>query len=161
MSIGARLRFAFRFGRFGRRHNGLMVRLSDQTEHADFLNVLAAERRELALTITTATPLRKSRNSTQGRRIARLREQARSQIGEQLDAGARRRFRGHIAVELALNVPGTRRYDAGLGPLVKAYLDVLKGPVVFDDADVDHLPVLRAPSQGAAGCCSAEQQSAC
>lgn len=127
-----------------------MVRLSDQTEHADFLNVLAAERRELALTITTATPLRKSRNSTQGRRIARLREQARSQIDEQLDAGARRRFRGHIAVELALSVPDARRYQAGLGPLVKAYLDVLKGPVVFDDADVDHLLVLRVPSQGAA-----------
>ena len=127
-----------------------MVRLSDETERADLLNVLAAERREIALTITTATPLRKSRNSTQARRIARLREQARSQIGQQLDAASRRRFRGHVAVELGLSVPSSRRFDAGLGPMVKAYLDVLKGPVVFDDADVDHLLVLRAPAEDAA-----------
>lgn len=127
-----------------------MVRLTHQAEHADFLNVLAAERRELALTITTGTPLRKSRNSKQARRVARLREQARSQIDEQLDAVARRRFRRHIAVELQLSVPDSRRHDAGLGPLVKAYLDLLKGPVVFDDALVDHLLVLRLPSEGAA-----------
>jgi hypothetical protein len=127
-----------------------MVRLTDQAEHADFLNVLAAERRELALTISTGTPLRKSRNSKQARRVARLREHARSQIDEQLDAVVRRRFRGHIAVELRLSVPDSRRHDAGLGPLVKAYLDLLKGPVVFDDALVDHLLVLRVPSDGVA-----------
>ena len=125
-----------------------MVRLSPETEHADFLNVLAAERRELAVKITSDRPLRKPRTATHSRQVAILREQARQQIVLQLDAQGRRAFRGRIAVELSLGLPGGARHDAGLPALVKPYVDLLKGPVVFDDARVDHLLVLRQPSAG-------------
>lgn len=120
-----------------------MVRLSPETEHADFLNVLAAERRELAVTITSDRPLRKPRTATHSRQVAVLRGQARRQIDSQLDTQGRRAFRGRIAVELRLELPSGARHDAGLPALVKPYVDLLKGPVVFDDARVDHLLVLR------------------
>lgn len=123
-----------------------MVRLSPETKRADFLNVLAAQRRELALRICTDRPLRKPKTATQRRQLAALREEARLQISAQLDAQTRRAFRGRVAVELRLGLPGTERHDAGLPALVKAYIDLLKGPVVFDDARVEHLLVLRQPS---------------
>jgi hypothetical protein len=125
-----------------------MVRLSPETEHADFLNVLAAERRELAVKITSDRPLRKPRTATHSRQVAVLREQARQQIAVQLDAQGRRAFRGRIAVELNLGLPSGARHDVGLPALVKPYVDLLKGPVVFDDARVDHLLVLRRPAVG-------------
>lgn len=125
-----------------------MVRLSTEIEHTDFLNVLAAQRRELRLTMATGRPLRHPKTATHRRQFAPLRAQVARQIDLQLDARGRRAFRGRIAVELLLGVPGSGRHDAGLPPLVKAYLDLLKGPVVFDDARIDHLLVLRQPVAG-------------
>jgi hypothetical protein len=123
-----------------------MVRLSPETEHADFLNVLAAERRELAVKITSDRPLRKPRTATHSRQVAALRAQAREQIDSQLDAQGRRAFRGQVAVELHLDLPNGTRHDAGLPALVKPYVDLLEGPVVFDDARIDHLLVLKRPA---------------
>jgi hypothetical protein len=128
------------------RENGSMVRLSPEIEHADSLNVLAAQRRELALTITTDRPLRKPRTATHRRQLATLRAQATRQIGLQLGTQGRRAFRGRISVELRLSLPTGPRHDAGLPALVKPYVDLLNGPVVFDDARVDHLLVLRQPA---------------
>jgi hypothetical protein len=122
-----------------------MVRLSPQSEERDFLQVLAAERKELVLEIETARPLRKPRNSKQARAIERVRAEALSQISAQLGAGKRRAFRGRISLELHLSLP-SGRHEAGLGPIVKDYLDLLVGPVVADDARIDHLLVLRDPS---------------
>jgi Holliday junction resolvase RusA-like endonuclease len=124
-----------------------MVRFSSEIEHTDFLNVLAAERRELRLTMTTDRPLRAPKTATHRRRVAQLREQVAEQIAGQLDSHSRGAFRGRIAVELRLSVPDGGRHDAALPALVKAYVDLLKGPVVFDDASVDHLLVLRQPAQ--------------
>lgn len=121
-----------------------MVRLGRETELRDGLNVLAAGRRELILAIKTPRPLRKPRSHAQVKEQRELRADAQRQVMEQLDAAARSRFRGRIAVELRLALQ-SGRHAAGLGPVVKAYLDVLKGPVVFDDATVDHLLVLREP----------------
>jgi hypothetical protein len=125
----------------------LVVRFSAETERADFLNVLAAERRELRLTMTTDRPLRQGRSPSRRRQLEAYRATVARQIDFQLDARGRRAFRGRIAVELRLGVPRGGRDDAGLPALVKAYLDVLKGPVVFDDSTVDHLLVLRQPAE--------------
>ena len=124
----------------------MMVRFSSEIEHTDFLNVLAAERRELRLTMTTERPLRDSKTVTHRRRVAHLRELLAEQIAGQLDDHSRGAFRGRIAVELRIGVPEGGRHDAALPALVKAYVDLLKGPVVFDDARVDHLLVLRQPA---------------
>jgi hypothetical protein len=121
-----------------------MVRLSRESEKRDGLNVLSADKRELTLTLTTPQPLRKPRSAVQTRRMEELRRDVRRQISSQLDDAARRVFRGHVAVEMRLALPADR-HRAGLATVVKDYLDVLKGIVIFDDATVDHLLVLREP----------------
>jgi hypothetical protein len=125
-----------------------MVRLSPEIEHADFLNALAAERRKVAVTINTRRPLRKAKTATHSRQLAQLREEATQQIYGQLDARGRRAFRDRITVELHLSLPSGTRHDAGLAALVKPYVDLLQRPVVFNDARVDHLLVLKQPASG-------------
>jgi Holliday junction resolvase RusA-like endonuclease len=124
-----------------------VVRLSRQSEERDALNVLAADRRELALNVCTERPLRKPRNPKQGKTVQRLRAQAAEQIAEQLDSSARRAFRGRVAIELRLSV-ANEPITPALATMVKDYVDLLVGPVVVDDSRVDHLMVLREPSDG-------------
>lgn len=119
-----------------------MVKLSRGTELSDTLNVLAATERELDLTLTTDRPLRKPRTTLQTKELAELRREVAAQIFDQLSERARRSFRGPIAVEMHLGLPAGR-HSAQLSTAVKAYIDALKGPVVFDDATVAHLLVLR------------------
>lgn len=119
-----------------------MVKLSRDTELGDCLNVLAANGRELELTLTTDRPLRKPQTMLQTKELADLRRNITTQIFDQLSARARQSFRGPIAVEFRLGLP-SRRHGAQLTTAVKAYLDALKGPVVFDDATVDDLLVVR------------------
>ena len=128
--------------------NLVMVRFGREIEHVDFLNVLAADRRELRLTLTTDRPLRHPKTSTHRRKVARLRAEVSGQIAAQLDERSRRAFRGRIAVELRLGLPVRERHDASLPAIVKAYVDLLNGAVVFDDARIDHLLVLRQPAAG-------------
>ncbi len=127
---------------FSARHNEGMVRLSPKTELHDVLNVLAATRRELILTVDLAQRLRKPRNRAQKRQVVKLRAEASAQLAEQLDLEGRRAFRGPIAVELRVSLP-TGRHDAALPTVVKDYLDLLKGSVIPDDALINHLLVLR------------------
>lgn len=124
--------------------NGTVARLSRRTERIDALNVMAADRRELALQIRTDRPLRKPRGRAQQRSIAAMREQAESQIRDQMSAPARRAFRGHIAVELRAAVDDGRGVP-DLATMVKEYMDLLKGLVVPDDSVVDHLIAVREP----------------
>ena len=127
-----------------------MVKLSRDTELGDCLNVLAANARELELTLTTERPLRKPKTMLQTKQLVDLRRDITSQIFDQLSTRARRSFRGPIAVEFRLGLP-SGRHGAQLTTAVKAYLDALKGPVVFDDATVEHLLVVRGapPINGA------------
>jgi hypothetical protein len=129
---------------------GEMVVLSQRTEETDALNALAADRRELAVTIATAEPLRKGRNSQQKRRLSRLRADAQRRVAARLRAERRRPFRGRIAVEMRLALP-TDRHDAGLSRVVKEYVDLLESAVVFDDARIDHLLVRLADPPPAGG----------
>lgn len=122
-----------------------MVKLSRDTEISDSLNVLAANERRLELTLTSVRPLRKPQTRMQTKQLAELRRHVTTQIFDQLDKAARRTFRGPVAVEIRLALPADR-HAAHLPTVVKDYLDVLKGPVIFDDATVEHLLVLRAPS---------------
>lgn len=122
-----------------------MVVLSKRTEGVDALNVLAAERREFVFSVTTSELLRKPRTRHQVRRLALLRAEARRQVTEQLSDQARRSFRGRVAVQIRLTSQ-TGRNEAGLGRVIKDYVDLLKGVVVFDDARIDHLLVRRESS---------------
>ena len=74
-----------------------MVKLSRDTELSDSLNVLAANERELDLTLTTARPLRKPRTMLQTKQLAELRREVAAQIFVQLSERARRSFRGPVA----------------------------------------------------------------
>lgn len=122
-----------------------MVRLSAESERLDALNVLAADRRELTLGIRTAQPLPKSRNRKQKKVIDRLRDQARTQIDQQLSDRARRAFRGHVAVEVRASVsPGRGVPD--LPTMVKEYMDQLVRTVVQDHSVVDHLIAVLEPT---------------
>jgi Holliday junction resolvase RusA-like endonuclease len=123
------------------RNTVTVVRLSPQTERDDALNVLAADRRELALQVHGEQPLRKPTTRAQKKRIEGLRAQAAVQIEEQLTAAARRAFRGRIAVELRVRVTEGRGVP-DLRKMVKDYVDLLVGSVVDDDSRVDHLLVL-------------------
>ncbi|MEJ7784470.1 MAG: hypothetical protein WKF96_06675 [Solirubrobacteraceae bacterium] len=122
-----------------------MVRLSKPTEQRDILDVLAVSRREIRLSLQSDRPLRKGSNRVQRQRVAQIRDDLSREIETTMSADARRMFRGRIAVELRLALPEGRN-DAALGPIVKAYLDLLSGSVVPDDERVDHLIVLREPS---------------
>ncbi|HEX6666527.1 MAG TPA: hypothetical protein VF081_08035 [Solirubrobacterales bacterium] len=115
------------------------MRLSSETETLDALQVLAARRRELPLTIVTSRPLRKTKRTSKRVREA-LRSEVLGQIDAQLKERRRRAFRGRVAVDLELQLP-EGRYGAEMGPVVKGYLDVLVGSVYSDDAVVDHLTV--------------------
>jgi hypothetical protein len=122
-----------------------VVRLSRESEQRDALNILAADRRELALTLSTKRPLRKPQNPKQRKAIAQLREEASAQIARQLAHPARRVFRGRVALELRLRVPDEPPPPA-LATMVKDYIDLLVGSVVVDDSRVDHLLVLGEPA---------------
>jgi hypothetical protein len=119
-----------------------MVRLSRAFEERDVLDVLAADRREIRLTICTPRPIRQPGNRAQRLRLRSLRVDAANQIDQRMNADSRRAFRGPIAVELRIALPAGRD-DAALSPVVKAHLDLLVGSVVDDDKFVDHLLVLR------------------
>jgi hypothetical protein len=125
-----------------------VVLLSPETERRDALNVLAADRRELAIEITTDRPLRKPRNARQVHAMKRLRSNALAQIRGQLEEGSRQAFRGHVAIELRLAIP-TGRHAAGLTPVVKDYVDLLSDLVIPDDAIIEHLLVVREPTSAA------------
>lgn len=115
-----------------------MVRLSSETEERDALRVLEASRRRLVLPLVSEMALRKP-GPKQARQIAGLRRDLEQQIVDQLEDSGRRAFRGHIAVDMALEVPRSGRHVPELGTMVKAYLDLLKERVIPDDAVVDHL----------------------
>jgi hypothetical protein len=85
-----------------------MVRLSRTTEQRDALNVLAAGRREIDVQLVTERPLRKPKSRAQVAWMERLRADAATQLGEQLDARTRRAFRGRIAVEMRVRMPTGR-----------------------------------------------------
>src|SRR5690349_20912991 len=124
------------------------MRLSPETEALDALQALASRRRELPLVIKTERPLRKTKRTPKPVRES-LRAEVLSQIEAQLKERGRRAFRGHVAVDLELQLP-EGRYGAAMGPVVKGYLDVLVGSVYSDDAVVDHLTVSCSYAPGGA-----------
>lgn len=126
----------------------LCMRLSPETEALDALQALASRRRELPLVIKTERPLRKTKRTPKPVRES-LRTEVLSQIEAQLKERGRRAFRGHVAVDLELQLP-EGRYGATMGPVVKGYLDVLVGSVYSDDAVVDHLTVSCSYAPGGA-----------
>jgi len=125
-----------------------MVNLSPTTEAHDALDVLAAQRKELILDIETPRPLRKPKTARHAIEMRALRGSVRAQIRNQMRSQRRRAFRGRIAVELRMSIP-EGRHNAGIGPVVKAYLDELEGAVVADDARIDHLLIAREPAETA------------
>jgi Holliday junction resolvase RusA-like endonuclease len=114
----------------------------------DALQALASRRRELPLNIVTERPLRKMKKTPRGVRES-LRRVVLRQIESQMRERRRRAFRGRVAVDLELRLP-RGRYEAGMGPVVKGYLDVLTGSVYSDDAVVDHLTVSCSYAPGVA-----------
>lgn len=58
-----------------------------------------------------------------------------AQVNEQLEGQRRNAFRGHVAVDLELELP-IGRHAAKVAPVVKGYLDVL-GESAFYDAFLD------------------------
>jgi hypothetical protein len=120
------------------RHNGPML-LSARAEEVDFLEVLAASRREVRVLLENDQPLRKPRKG-QATWLRRLSADAREDLANQL--AGRRPFRGRIAVRLDVTLP--RRFtNFGLRRIAKEHLDLLRGLVFADDATVDHLEVHR------------------
>ena len=125
------------------------MRLSGESEARDALQALASRRRGLPLTLTTDRPLRKSKRMP-ARERERLQREVLEQISDQLKGRRRRAFRGHVAVDLELQLP-VGRHGAGIPPVVKAYLDLLGKSAFYDDSVIDHLIVLcsRSPAAGA------------
>ncbi|HEU5062454.1 MAG TPA: hypothetical protein VFT79_04790 [Solirubrobacterales bacterium] len=123
------------------------MRLSGSIEEFDALQALASRRRELPLTLETDRPLRKSRRMPKSVK-QRLHREVLEQINSQLREQGRRAFRGHVAVDLDLQLP-TGRYEAAMAPVVKGYLDTLVGSVYSDDAVIDHLTVTCSYAPGA------------
>lgn len=110
--------------------------LTPRSEELDFLNVLAANRREVRIELETNEPLRKPRPRQSY--IQPASEQARQALDTQLLGRAP--FRGRVAVSLSVTLPRTFR-QLGLKRVVKAHLDLLQGSVFADDRAVDHLQV--------------------
>jgi Holliday junction resolvase RusA-like endonuclease len=124
------------------------MRISGETEAFDALQVLAARRREIPLTLITNRPLRKSKKMPKRHKEA-LRREVAGQIEAQLRANRRRPFRGRVAVDLELGLP-VGRYEAEQRHVVKEYLDLLTGSVYSDDAVIDHLTVSSSYREGPA-----------
>jgi hypothetical protein len=74
------------------RNNGRVVVLSQKTEEKDALNVLDADRRELALTIKTPEPLRKACGSRSSPSAIERGDSARSWPATRRSAFARSRL---------------------------------------------------------------------
>jgi Holliday junction resolvase RusA-like endonuclease len=124
------------------------MRISGETEALDALQVLAARRREIPLTLVTERPLRKSRKMSKKAKET-LRREVLDQVETQLRRRRRRAFRGRVAVDLELRLP-RGRYEAEMRSVVKEYLDVLSGSLYGDDAVIDHLTVSCSYADGPA-----------
>jgi hypothetical protein len=124
------------------------MRISGENEAYDVLQVLAARRREIPLTLVTERPLRKSKTMSKKDKES-LRREVLGQIEAQLRHRRRKAFRGRVAVDLELRLP-TGRFEAEMRSVVKEYLDVLGGSLYSDDAVIDHLTVVCSYADGPA-----------
>lgn len=118
------------------------VALSVQVPRRQFLDAIDAERRSLELHLHSPELLRRGTNRAQKARMAELRKLLRQDIVAQMRRGERRRFRGPVSIEIDLHAVSTEA-AASSPPAVKAYLDLLQGPVYEDDRSVRHLRVAR------------------
>lgn len=113
--------------------------LSSKTETVDYLNVLAADRRQVRVEIQTSEPVRKP-PSGRSPKLRAINRQARDEFESQFSG--RRPFRGPVAIRLELTLP-QRFARYGLRPIVKQHIDLLHGLAFANDKAVEHLAVRR------------------